>query len=151
METNQTFNSEVCKRNRCTHCARINTGTSFTSRATGNTFELRHNMNCKSENLVYLITCKKCSLQYVGQTTQQVSKRMNSHKFDICNFVDPAFASNVAIHFNSENHSLNDFSFMPIDIVKNNFDRLCKETFWMHKLKTFTPDGMNSKLLFTVD
>ena len=24
---------------------------------------------------------------------------------------------------------------MPIDVVQTDFDRLCKETFWIHKLK----------------
>ena len=82
---------------------------------------------------------------------QPVSKRMNSHKFDITSFMDPSFSSNVATHFNSEGHSMKDFSFMPIDIVSNNIDRLCKETYWIHKLKTLSPDGLNSKLLFPVD
>ena len=56
---------------------------------------------------------------------QPVSKRMNSHKFDITNFMDPAFSSNVATHFNLDDHSMKDFSFMPIDIVMKHVDRLC--------------------------
>ena len=90
-------------------------------------------------------------MQYVGQTKQPVSKRMNSHKFDVCNFMDPAFSTHVATHFNSTNHSIDDFSFMPIDVVNSTIDRLCKETFWIHKLKTLYPEGLNSKLLFTVN
>ena len=75
---------------------------------------------------------------------------MNSHRFDICNFKDPMFSSLVAIHFNSMSHNVKDFSFMPIDIVRNNIDRLCKETYWMHKLKTLYPQGMNSKAIFNI-
>ena len=62
------------------------------------------------------------TLQYVGQTSQQVSKRMKSHKFDISNFKDPYFSTHVATHFNTDDHSLNDFSFMPIDIVPDNME-----------------------------
>ena len=143
--------TDSCKRSRCSHCARINTGQSFTSNITGETFKLRHNTNCQTKNVIYLITCKKCNIQYIGQTKQPVSKRMNSHKFDVCsNYINPAFSTNVAVHFNSTNHSMNDFSFMPIDVVNNGIDRLCKETFWIHKLKSLIPEGLNSKILFNV-
>jgi hypothetical protein len=59
---------------------------------------------------------------------QNVSYRMNKHKFDIrnCN-VNPV--SHVAIHFGSPENkcSLSDFSFLPTEIIDNNMDRLCKE------------------------
>ena len=67
--------------------------------------------------VIYLVTCKNCQCHYVGQTRQQVSWRMNSYRYDICNFEDPTFSSSIATHSNSSDHSLNDFSFMPIDIV----------------------------------
>ena len=75
---------------------------------------------------------------------------MNSHRFDIRNFSDPTYSSYVAAHFNSPSHSLDDFSFMPIDNVCNDFDRLCKETFWIHKLQTLYPFGLNAKLLYDI-
>ena len=99
---------------------------------------------------IYIITCKKCHKQYVGQTNQQVSKRMNSHRYDIRNYDESfsSYLSNVAVHFNENDHSLDDFSFMPVDVIHNNMERLCKETFWIHKLKTLYPDGMNAKVLY---
>ena len=42
--------------------------------------------------------------------------------------------TNVSEHFISEMHSIQDFSFMPIDKVNNNWKRLLKETAWMYKL-----------------
>ena len=89
-------------------------------------------------------------MQYVGQTNQQVSKRMNSHRFDINNYDSQGYASNVASHFNLDSHSITDFSFLPIDVVSNEMTRLCKETYWIHKLDTLHPKGMNSKLLYNV-
>jgi hypothetical protein len=82
------------------------------------------------------------------QTMQPVSKPMNSHRFDINNFVDNDFSTSVAIHFNSEDHNLNNFSFMPINIGENNMERLCKGTYWIHKLKTLNPYGLNTKDIF---
>ena len=75
---------------------------------------------------------------------------MNSHRFDINSYIDPALSTHVAIHFNENGHSLKDFSFMPIDIVHDNMDRLLKETYWIHKLDTVFPNGLNSKLLYSI-
>jgi hypothetical protein len=40
---------------------------------------------------------------------------------------------------------------MPIDIVENDMERLCKETYWIHKLKTLNPYGLNTKVIFYID
>ena len=79
-------------------------------------------------------------MQYVGQTHQLLSMRMNSHKFNIRNIDDPNFSTNVAIHFNSDEHS--------VERVSDNMQRLLKETYWIHKLDTFYPKGLNAKVLY---
>ena len=63
---------------------------------------------------------------------------MDSHRFGINNFESQSYASNVALNFNSEPypHSIADFSFLPIDVVKDEMTHLCKETYWIHKLDT---------------
>lgn len=142
--------SDVCGRRRCTHCCNINVSSSFTSHVTGEKYKLFCNSDCTSKNVIYLVTCKKCEMQYVGQTSQSVSRRMNSHRFDISNFYDPSFSTTVATHFNLQGHSIDDFSFMPIEIVSNNSDRLCKETYWIHKLQTLQPSGLNAKALYNI-
>ena len=53
----------------------------FTSSCTQNSFNLRF-PTCTSKNVIYQIECKRCNMQYVCQTNQQVSKLMNSHRFD---------------------------------------------------------------------
>ena len=85
-ENNEDTRSPViscCNRRRCSHCVSIITGSQFSSHIMGETFNIRQVANCKTNNVIYLLTCKKCKLQYVGQTSQPVSKRMNSHRFDI--------------------------------------------------------------------
>ena len=68
-------------------------------------------------------------MQYIGQTNQPVPKRMTSHRFAINNYDDQGYATNVALHFNSDSHSFDDFRFVPIDIVNNEMGRLCKKTY----------------------
>jgi hypothetical protein len=40
------------------------------------------NANCKTENIIYLLECAIYGLQYVGETKQQLSKRLNGHRSD---------------------------------------------------------------------
>ena len=73
-------------------------------------------------------------------TSSTLGKRVNrcrkewGHKFDIRNFKDPDFSTHVATHFNTDDHTLSDFTFMPIDIVPDDKERLLKETYWIHKM-----------------
>ena len=47
----------------------------------------------------------------------------------ILNFTDDTFSTLVASHFNESAHNMSHFAFMPIDIINNNVNRICKETF----------------------
>ena len=140
------YNVTKCNGRRCSHCLTINESDCFTSSTTSCVHKIRQNLSCISTDVIYLITCKKCEAQYVGQTHQKRANRMNNHRFDIVHF--PDMLTNVSEHFNSPGHNIQDFSFMPIEKVSNNWKRLLKETSWMHILGTITPNGMKSKILF---
>ena len=140
------YNVTKCNRRRCTHCSTIKESDCFMSTNTASVHKMNYDLSCTSTAVIYLITCKKCKAQYVGQTRQKCANRMNSHKYDIVHFPDTF--TNVSEHFNSAGHSIQDFSFMPIEKVTNDWKRLLKETTWMHVLDTVSPNGMNSKVLF---
>ena len=140
------YNVTKCKRCRCTHCSTIKESDCFTITNRASVHKINHDLSCTSTAVVYLITCKKCKAQYVGQTRQKCANRMNKHKFDIAHF--PETFINVSEHFNSPGHSIQDFSFMPIGRVSNDWNRLLKETLWMHVLGTISPNCMTSKVLF---
>ena len=137
-----------CKRLKCTHCKSINESTEFTSSSTSEIFSLKNDFDCTSKNIIYLITCKRCNSQYVGQTHQKVSKIMNSHRFDI--FHRPDSFTNVSLHFSENGHTANDFSFAHIEKVDAEWPRLSKETYWLHRLNTSFSNEMNSKVLYHI-
>ena len=60
---------------------------------------------CQYKNLIYLISCKKCSLQYVGLTTQTFRDRFNAHKSSIEN---NSLNTILCNHFNSNGHNISD-------------------------------------------
>jgi len=81
---------------RCSLCKIINKGSEFSSSVTSEHFQQCTDTNCKSRDVKYivcLITYKGCTKLYVGQTTQNVSKRMDSNRYDMCSFTDPAFTT----------------------------------------------------------
>ncbi len=62
-------------------------------------------LDCQAKNLVYLITCNKCGLQYIGETKQTFRKRMMDHRRKIEN---KDICTIQYKHFLQHNHSSND-------------------------------------------
>lgn len=110
--------------------------------------------SCSSSNLIYLITCSRCSLQYVGETAQQLRKRMNKHRNDIAK--GHGSCPHLIKHFNSgpcqgATYTLRVLEKRPgtgrtdRDVIDKNevADRKESETKWMLKLRTVYPYGLN--------
>ncbi len=96
----------------------------------------------RSRNLVYLISCAKCGMQYVGETEQALHLRMNGHRSDIrTKKVDKP----VAAHFCQEDHSLEDLEVKGIEQIRNNGTQWGREreSYWIFTLRTLAPEGMN--------
>ena len=74
--------SKNCGSKRCEVCINVNETSMFTSTATGETFIINHKFDCNARCLVYLLTCRKCKIQYVGQTVDQFRSRWNNYKSD---------------------------------------------------------------------
>ena len=85
----------------------------FTSKVTDEQFTIKIHASCKTNNIIYLIECKKCSLQYVGESGQPLHKRMDNHRYDVTH--GRIEESPVAAHFRSDGHSESDLSVCVID------------------------------------
>lgn len=70
---------------------------------------------------------------------------MIRNSFNINNFESSWLnkVSSVALHLNNDNNLINDF----FCLCRLMLERLYKEMFWIHLLKTFQPDGLNAKVL----
>jgi hypothetical protein len=97
-------------------------------------------MNCNTKNVIYLVNCIKCQKQYVGQTGRRLKDRLNSHRSNIHNSIQTA----VAIHFNEPPHNYTHLKIIPIEVVDDSAERINRETFWIQKLKTKYPSGLNN-------
>ena len=63
----------------CKFRPRLNRTRVIVSNITGKTFNSKREINCQSSNLIYLITCKTCNVQYVGQTQNCIITRFQGH------------------------------------------------------------------------
>ena len=43
-------------------------------------FLINFNLNCNSDHVVYLLSCARCAIQYVGSTITKFWTRFNNHK-----------------------------------------------------------------------
>ena len=63
----RTVGSFKCKKSRCQVCLNVNETDTFTSTVTKKTYKINHKFDCSDKCLIYLLTCKKCLIQYVGK------------------------------------------------------------------------------------
>ena len=69
-----------CKSNRCDVCNYVVPSSSFTRHTYKRSYSINYQLDCNSNNFVYLIICKVCGLQYVGSTSTKFRLRFNNHK-----------------------------------------------------------------------
>ena len=131
-----------CHKTKCTICTQhlVQTNT-FTSSKTSETFHIRHHMTCETSNVVYLLYCTRCNTQYVGETKNTLKQRFYLHRSNI----NKNTGTLVTKHFNQNSHSLTDLRCIAIEKQHNNnhTQRLAREAFWIKKLQTLHPYGLN--------
>ena len=133
-----------CNRKKCIICEKhVTEGQSFQSCQTQEQFQLRGNFNCDTKNIIYLISCKKChGAQYVGQSQNSLRERFYLHR----SHIGKNKGTPLTMHFNEHDHSLDDMKCMIIEKVfgESQDQRLRRESFWIAKLKTLIPHGLNT-------
>ena len=150
------INSGICKpclsRSDCQCCKQLIETRTFSSQITKETYDIRHNLDCKSSKVIYLLDCQKCGAQYVGKSETPFKIRLNNHRKDVNN---TEATLSVSKHFQEANHSFNrDAKFTLIEKIKNHnisqkdMRRTLEnhEDLWILKLQTLKPNGLNDKL-----
>lgn len=129
-----------CKRSRCSTCP----FTWETDEVIGpsNTFKLKNGFTCVSENVVYAVRCKRCTMLYVGETCRRLGDRFVEHKQSVTNGKDCP----VGEHFRQNNHSINDMQVtVLLETCSGEKQRQFLEQRIIHFLGTARPFGMNVK------
>ena len=112
----------------------------FKSTNTREAFKLKGDFNCKTTGVIYLLTCEKCNLQYVGQSGWSFHARIREHMHSIVKN-----EKTIGMHFNSKGHDHLHMKATVIEKVIPNTPhfRLEREEFWIKTLHTKAPYGLN--------
>ena len=112
----------------------------FSSTNTKECFRLKGEFQCRTTGVVYLITCDKCKIQYVGQTGRSFHDRIREHMYSIVKAENA-----IGIHFNSKGHNHLHMKATFIEKVFPNTpqNRLEREDYWIKTLNTKKPRDLN--------
>ena len=132
----------------CTSCPYIEHGRNqYTFHSTGETHHIKSHITCETFNVIYLIQCRLCNLQYIGETKRRLKDRFNEHRRPILNPTGNYIHTAVSEHFLTSNHSDNHMLLIPIEKLKNGRDsfRKAREAHLIHKAKTIEFLGINKR------
>jgi len=139
----------VCSTNMCRYCPVLDKSGRITCTSTGRQYCALSKVSCKSNNLIYCLTCSTCKQQYVGQTKRRLMDRMQGHFYHIKHNIldDP-----VGHHFNRDGHSgLADVTIHILQFIKSAPDSLhaslsrdTMEKKWIHRFHSMAPNGLNT-------
>ena len=127
-------------------CTNVTETDTFSSTVTGDTFQINHELNCDDKCLIYLLKCKVCNKEYVGETTDAFRLRWKNYKDNDKKFQrnESCMQQHLCEHFYSEGHSgfLGNVFISLIDKT-DGFQPKKRENYYMRTLKTLAPLGPN--------
>ena len=138
-----------CRTKTCRYCPKLNKSGHITCTASGREYTTKHNVTCKSSNIIYSLTCKCCGIQYVGQTKNRLMDRFQTHFYNIA-YNRPG--SEIAKHFNKPGHrGLEDVEIHILDFIhahptgrRSKILRDVIEFNWIQRLHSNAPVGLNT-------
>ena len=152
-ERPQSDHTRKC-RSDCMTCPYLIREYDFTSSTTGRKHTVvgidPQQITCKLQNYIYLLTCLSCYVQYVGESIIPVNKRMNIHRraksgcticIDHFSKVCPGSAFSIQI---LEKLPGDGYANGTIDDQMRD-NRLEREDYWIKRLRTVYPYGLNEK------
>ena len=103
----------------CATCPYITNGlTHYTFFSTGATRQIKSHITCNTKNLIYMIQCNRCSLQYIGETKRRLKDRFNEHRRSVDKTKIKSKPTTVAEHFLSHpNHCHTDMQLIPFELI----------------------------------
>lgn len=134
-----------CNGSTCGMCnlRMLDTSTTFYSICSNTKFEINFKANCKTKMLIYLLSCKKCEMCYVGKSINSCRDRLNGHRGNIRKGTE----AYLMHHHFTKVHNISDMQIKPIELcTKNNLPE--REKYWIGTLNTLFPYGLNDRADF---
>lgn len=130
-----------CGMRNCKSCTGLYTRNTFKCTATKKRIPIQSRLSCLSYNIIYVLQCPVCNLQYVGQTRSSLKSRINHH---ILKFNDKRTTPRQLLYQHFDRHL---GCFRPIIIPLTKADPVTileTENHWINTLNTTIPLGLNN-------
>ena len=156
--------SKICKclKPNCGICSIFNLNPTVVNRFNNKIEHIINERNCTiscdTENVVYLLECSNCKIQYVGETCLPLQRRFSDHKSRIRKHTSKKKETFLIRHFNEGTCSGANYTCRVLQTIdkparhsngKVNWTttryRKQKEDEWMEKLHTIYPYGLNNR------
>ena len=150
--TQRKLKIQTCGSRRCETCPILNTQSKFLSSFTKKEYHVSSSdaisfLSCKSRNVIYLLSCQKCGLQYVGETGRALHERISGHRKTV--------RKKEGIHgryFSKQGHNFNVQIIEKITPHENETETSLRsrreecELYWQKELGTMWPFGLNDRI-----
>ena len=116
------FGMKKC--NKCPICPFVQVGQKVSASKTNFSIDINTEVNCQTKNIIYVIECKKCREQYVGESNRSLQHRFSEH----LGYVRNKHVNKVTgEHFNLRGHSQSDMQISIIEKIYSNSDQFRKQ------------------------
>lgn len=133
---------QPCQKPRCQICPQMTTTVTASSTTSNFTLNIKGNFTCDTENVIYLLECTECRLQYIGQTRKSFRLRFNNHKSHIKTLPNLPLSH----HINVVGHSFNKIKATILESgFRSHHDREVRESYLIHKFKSMK-SGLNESV-----
>ena len=97
LEKTVVLGNVVCKK-RCELCENVQNSDTFRSSVTSETFKINDRLTSDDKCLIYFFTCKTCSKQYTGETTDQFRLKWNNYNSNNRKFEREHLRGNICMN-----------------------------------------------------
>ena len=107
----------------CTACPYVKEGKTIKINSKKN-WNINKNVNCETRNIVYIIECQKCKINYVGESKRSLKERLADHR----SYVNREMINTATgAHFLKPGHNLSHLQISIVEKQKNSDDSYRKE------------------------
>ena len=110
----------------------------------------REKITCHTQNVIYFLSCNQCNVQYVGETTLPLHKRINLHKrakfgckYVIKHFKDVCVGASLSVQI-AELFPVTGYKNTNVSPV-NRETRLDRKNYWIETLRLSYSYGLNKR------
>ena len=108
----------------CGICPFVKEGKTVASTSNNCKADINSSVTCASSNIIYLLGCKRCPQQYIGETERSLKEKFSEHRGYVSNNV---ISKATSKHFNEKSHRISDMTITILEKVFNSNPQFQKQ------------------------